>query len=192
MTGTNAAEGLRAYIDRLERLREEKDEVALAEREVFQEATARGYDPKVMRIMLKERRMDRHALEEHAALIEIYRAALGMLDGQALGEAARRRLSGERSDPAQPNLDLPTKPEDRPAPAEDTDTVETARKKGATAQADGKRVIDNPYPAGDPRRAAWDEGWCQSAGSDGMDVPEAWRRKKKPKKGDGDGGEGES
>ena len=58
-------------------------------------------------------------------------------------------------------------------------------------QRDGKRVIDNPYVAGDPRRAAWDEGWCTEAGSDGMDVPAAWQRTKpkKAKKGKGDGAE---
>jgi hypothetical protein len=38
-------------------------------------------------------------------------------------------------------------------------------------------VFKNPYVAGDPRRAYWDEGWCEEVGSDGMDVPDAWRRK---------------
>ena len=43
-----------------------------------------------------------------------------------------------------------------------------------------------------PRRAAWDEGWCAETGSDGMDIPEAWRRskEKKSKKDKKDGEEG--
>jgi len=59
------------------------------------------------------------------------------------------------------------------------------------AAREGKRVIDNPYVAGDPRRALWDEGWCAQTGSDGMEIPAAWRRKEKKKpKGDGDGADG--
>lgn len=189
------AQSLRDYLARVERLTEEKSAVAQDIAEVFEEAKMRGFDPKVMRIMIRERKMTRPELEEHAALIEIYRASLGMLDGQALGDAARRRLSGETLDPDQPNLGLEPKQADKPAPAEDSDTAEIARAKGEKAHAEGKRIIDNPYAAGDVRRAAWDEGWCQAAGSDGMDIPQAWRRKKKPKKDDdpsdaGDGKDG--
>ena len=54
---------------------------------------------------------------------------------------------------------------------------------GAEAAADGRPVTANPFPARDPRRAAWDEGWCKADGSDGMDIPEAWRRSR-PKKGE--------
>ncbi|WP_039853188.1 hypothetical protein [Magnetospirillum fulvum] len=53
---------------------------------------------------------------------------------------------------------------------------------GRQAAETGKPVSANPFPAGDPRRAAWDEEWCRAAGSDGMEIPEAFRRKKKPQK----------
>jgi hypothetical protein len=49
-------------------------------------------------------------------------------------------------------------------------------------------VTANPHPAGSRLRGAWDEGWCAAAGSDGMDIPPAFRRSK-PKK-PGDSGEG--
>ncbi|WP_322997473.1 hypothetical protein [Castellaniella sp.] len=57
--------------------------------------------------------------------------------------------------------------------------MEAARQQGEQDSRDGKRIIDNPFVAGDPRRAAWDEGHCKARGSDGMDIPEAWRRKSK-------------
>jgi hypothetical protein len=55
-----------------------------------------------------------------------------------------------------------------------------ARKEGREAAAAGKRVYYNPYPAGDPCRAAWDEGWCESRKSTGMDTPAAYARRSKP------------
>lgn len=114
----------------------------------------------------------------------MYRAALGMLNGTPLGEAARKRLMGK----------LPPKPEEpsneqassllKETP--NTDDLDGARAAGRAAAGEGKRIIDNPYIAGDPRRAAWDEGWCAETGTDGMEVPEAWRRQSaKKKRGDG-------
>jgi hypothetical protein len=60
------------------------------------------------------------------------------------------------------------------------ETIAAARAEGSAAAAAGERVFANPYVAGDPRRAAWDEGWCVRKGSDGMEIPDAFRRKKKP------------
>lgn len=62
-----------------------------------------------------------------------------------------------------------------------------ARAKGAAAAQAGVKVTANPYPPRTPQRAWWDEAWCQAAGSDGMDLPPAWRPNPKPKKGKGDG-----
>jgi hypothetical protein len=52
---------------------------------------------------------------------------------------------------------------------------------GGEAAAAGKSVTANPFPARDVRRAAWDEAWCAALGSDGMDIPEAWRPTDKKK-----------
>ena len=64
--------------------------------------------------------------------------------------------------------------------------IAAARQQGTEDCHGGKRIIDNPFVAGDPRRAAWDEGHCHASGSDGMEIPESWRRKPKaPEKGAG-------
>jgi uncharacterized protein (UPF0335 family) len=60
-------------------------------------------------------------------------------------------------------------------------TIDDAREMGRVAAQTGKPVTDNPFPARDPRRAAFDEEWCKAAGSDGMEIPEAWRRNAKKK-----------
>jgi len=53
---------------------------------------------------------------------------------------------------------------------------------GTQAARENQPITSNPFTARDPRRAAFDEAWCAASGSDGMDIPESWRRtsKKKP------------
>ena len=68
-----------------------------------------------------------------------------------------------------------------------------AHAEGLEAGNAGKRIFDNPYPAGDPCRAAWDEGWCESRGSHGMDTPDALKRRKdKPASGEKPGDTGQA
>ena len=62
-------------------------------------------------------------------------------------------------------------------------TSQAERERRKQAARDGRTVLMNPYTADDPRRAYWDEGWCFESGSDGMDIPPAWRRTPRPKKG---------
>ena len=73
-----AADELRQFIERYERLEEEKRDIAESQKEVMAEAKARGYDTKVMRkvIALRKRKPDDIAEEE--AVLEMYKAALGM------------------------------------------------------------------------------------------------------------------
>ncbi len=184
-----SAERLRAFIERVERLEEEKAAIASDIREVYAEAKANGFDNKTMRQIVKLRKLTFSEREEQEALLDIYKAALGMLNDTPLGEAARRRLSRPprkdgKPDDGQSDLedhleDGEEEPEQAP-PADDC-TVEDAVRLGQEAARQGKPVTANPFPAGDPRRAAWDEAWCFGAGSDGMDIPQAWRRGK-PKK----------
>lgn len=72
------ADELRQFIERAEQLASEKKDVAEQEKELFAEAKGRGYDTKVMRkvIALRKRKPDEIAEEE--AIIEMYKAALGM------------------------------------------------------------------------------------------------------------------
>ncbi|MGE5563148.1 MAG: DUF2312 domain-containing protein [Bacillota bacterium] len=76
--GTVAADQLRLFIERIERLEEEKRGIADDIRETYAEAKANGYDPKIMRIVVRLRRMETHSRQEMDAVLETYRQALGL------------------------------------------------------------------------------------------------------------------
>ncbi len=73
-----AAGELRSFIERLERLDEEKKALADAQKEVMAEAKSRGYDTKVMRKLISLRKKDPQDIAEEEAILEVYREALGM------------------------------------------------------------------------------------------------------------------
>ena len=76
--GSVAADELRLLIERIERLEEEKKGIADDVRDVYAEAKARGYDPKTMRAIVRLRKMEAHSRQEAEALLETYKAALGL------------------------------------------------------------------------------------------------------------------
>jgi uncharacterized protein (UPF0335 family) len=76
--GSIAADELRLLIERIERLEEEKKAIADDVRDVYGEAKARGYDPKTMRTVVRLRKMENHARQEAEALLDTYKAALGL------------------------------------------------------------------------------------------------------------------
>lgn len=76
--GTVAADQLRLFIERIERLEEEKKGIADDVRDVYAEAKANGYDPKIMRLVIKLRAMETHSRQEQDAILETYRQALGL------------------------------------------------------------------------------------------------------------------
>lgn len=69
---------LRQFIERVERLEQEKQDVADQVKEVFAEIKARGFDVKAIRVILRERKQDPDAVAEQEAVIEMYKSALGM------------------------------------------------------------------------------------------------------------------
>jgi uncharacterized protein (UPF0335 family) len=73
-----AADQLRLFIERIERLEEEKKAIADDIRDVYSEAKANGYDTKTMRAIVRLRKMESNARQEADALMETYRAALGL------------------------------------------------------------------------------------------------------------------
>lgn len=77
-TSTVAAQELRQFIERYERLEAEKKDIADAQKEVMAEAKGRGYDTKVMRKVVAMRKRDAQDLAEEEAVLELYRSALGM------------------------------------------------------------------------------------------------------------------
>ena len=76
--GNVAADQLRLFIERIERLEEEKKGIADDVKDVYAEAKANGYDTKTMRKIVSLRRMEKHARDEADALLETYRNALGL------------------------------------------------------------------------------------------------------------------
>lgn len=74
-----AAEELRAFIERYERLEAEKKDIVDAQKEVMAEAKGRGYDTKVLRKVISLRKRDKDDIAEEEAVLEMYKAALGML-----------------------------------------------------------------------------------------------------------------
>ena len=76
--GNIAADELRLLIERIERLEEENKAIADDVKDVYGEAKARGYDTKTMRAIVRLRRMETHVRQEADALLETYRAALGL------------------------------------------------------------------------------------------------------------------
>jgi uncharacterized protein (UPF0335 family) len=76
--GSIAADELRLLIERIERLEEEKKAIADDVKDVYGEAKSRGYDTKTMRMIVRLRKMETHDRQEADALLETYRAALGL------------------------------------------------------------------------------------------------------------------
>ena len=72
------ADELRQFIERYERLEQEKKDLAEHQKEVMAEAKARGYDTKVMRKIIALRKRDKDDIAEEEAVLEMYKAALGM------------------------------------------------------------------------------------------------------------------
>jgi uncharacterized protein (UPF0335 family) len=76
--GNVAADQLRLFIERIERLEEEKKGIADDVRDVYSEAKSNGYDTKTMRKIVALRKMETHVRQEADALLETYRTALGL------------------------------------------------------------------------------------------------------------------
>jgi uncharacterized protein (UPF0335 family) len=75
---TVAAGQLRAFIERIERLEEEKKTIADDIKEVYAEAKGTGFDTKAVRTIIRLRKKDQAELLEEEAIIDLYKAALGM------------------------------------------------------------------------------------------------------------------
>jgi uncharacterized protein (UPF0335 family) len=76
---TVAAGQLRALIERIERLEEEKKTIADDIKEVFAEAKGTGFDTKAMRTIIRLRKKDQAERQEEETILDLYKAALGMV-----------------------------------------------------------------------------------------------------------------
>ena len=86
--GGIAGDRLRAFIERVERLEEERRTLAADIKEVYAEAKGAGFDTKTIRQIVRLRRMDKDDLDEQETLLDIYKRALGMLPPDGAESAA--------------------------------------------------------------------------------------------------------
>jgi uncharacterized protein (UPF0335 family) len=75
---TVAAGQLRAFIERVERLEEEKQTIADDIKDVFAEMKGTGFDTKAVRAIIRLRKQDQAERQEAEAILDLYKAALGM------------------------------------------------------------------------------------------------------------------
>jgi uncharacterized protein (UPF0335 family) len=72
-TGSIAADKLKAFVERIEKLEAEKTELAADIREIYSEAKGNGFDTKIMRQVIRLRKMEKADLREQEELLELYR-----------------------------------------------------------------------------------------------------------------------
>lgn len=80
-TGGIAADALRSFIERVERLEIEKKALADDIKDIYSEAKSVGFDVKIMRQIIRLRKMDENERQEQEALLDTYTHALGMIRG---------------------------------------------------------------------------------------------------------------
>lgn len=85
-----AKEHLKSYIERIERLDEERTALISDTREVYAEAKGNGFDTKIMREVVRLRKMETVDRQEREAMLDLYMSALGMR-GLPLGDYAEHR-----------------------------------------------------------------------------------------------------
>ncbi len=87
--GGIAGERLKSLIERIERLEEEKRVLGEDIKEVYAEAKGTGFDPKIMRQIIRIRKRDKDDLDEEETLLDVYKRALGMMpDSSPQAQAA--------------------------------------------------------------------------------------------------------
>jgi uncharacterized protein (UPF0335 family) len=79
VSGGVAAGQLRSFVERIERLEEEKKALAADIKEVYAEAKGNGFDTKIMRKVISIRKLEDAERQEQESLLEVYMAALGMV-----------------------------------------------------------------------------------------------------------------
>jgi uncharacterized protein (UPF0335 family) len=87
--GGIAGAQLKSFIERIERLEDEKRALGEDVKEVYAEAKGSGFEPKIMRQIIKIRRMDKEEHDEQETLLDLYKRALSMVPESGLrAEAA--------------------------------------------------------------------------------------------------------
>ena len=86
---------LKSLVERIENVNSEIKDLQADRKQIMDEAKGLGFDPKIIRILIRERQMDESERAERDMLIETYAAALGMLVDTPLGKAAMDTKKGK-------------------------------------------------------------------------------------------------
>ena len=90
--GGIAGAQLKSFIERIERLEEEKRALGEDIKEVYAEAKGSGFEPKIMRQIIRIRKMDKEEHDEQETLLDLYNQALNMVpESRSIAEAAEQR-----------------------------------------------------------------------------------------------------
>jgi len=89
---------IKALVERIEALEDEKALLAQDIKEVYAEAKGNGFDPKIIKKIVALRKQDAQKLKEEQALIATYMDALGMLADTPLGQAAMKSVASSVDD----------------------------------------------------------------------------------------------
>ncbi len=92
-----AKDQLKAFVERIERLEEEKKTLADDIRDVYAESKGNGFDVKALRAVIRLRKQDAQQRAEHELILETYMNALGMLADLPLGQAAMEKAGVSKS-----------------------------------------------------------------------------------------------
>jgi len=76
--GGIASDRLRSFIERIERLEEEKGNIQKDIKEVYAEAKGTGFDTKIIRQIIRLRKVEEHVRKESEELLDLYKRAIGM------------------------------------------------------------------------------------------------------------------
>jgi uncharacterized protein (UPF0335 family) len=112
MTARIAKDHLKSFVERIERLEEDKKCLADDIKDIYAEAKSNGYDVKALRAVIRLRKVDKDEQDEFDAIVDTYKQALGMLpaddDPQAAAaahleqaEKKRRRKQGAAAEMAE-------------------------------------------------------------------------------------------
>lgn len=92
MKNTPDGERLKSYVTRIENLLVQRREIQDDIKDIYTEVRSAGYDPKIVRALIRERAEDAQKRAEREELMVIYRDALGSLADTPLGHAAMGKL----------------------------------------------------------------------------------------------------
>lgn len=212
--GRNTVSGelLRSFVERVENINEQMDQLRDDKRVVMAEAIQQGLVPKGITYIVKQRKLKPSERAENDSLRDMYLHVMGMAaelplfravglmkvdiaSKESVIEAMKKFVPAGGSITIEAGgapvrlirdgdgeisvVEIVEKPAGdantttRKVPAKDKPPVpdcdaDGAEKLGRQAFKQDARVIDNPFPFGDPRRARWDAGWRAESGSDGM------------------------